>query len=271
MAHPHISKIHLFPIKALGHIAVDHAKVAIHRLQWDRQYAIVQEDGGVITGKRDPRVNLLRSSYNWDDQSITLYHAARPQPTTFVLKEDNLKLDRYLSDYFKSTVHLKADHEGSFQDIHRIGSLSIYSESSLRALHTDLGRHEFDDLRLRFRANVELTGVEPYWEEQLYIKPGTGVRCRIGDVEAIGVAPRLRCPVPPMHTQTSERDDHFVADHIKHRMKHYGDKLLLYGKTSYYFAIDLFLPRSEEGKMIEVGDAVVLLEEVDLVPLNLMR
>jgi len=123
----------------------------------------------------------------------------------------------------------------------------------------------------RFRSNIALENTDPYWEEKLYVRPGIGVRCQIGDVEAIGVAPRVRCTVPPLHTDTSERDPDFVTDHLAHRSKIDGDRLLEYGKSTYYFAVDLFLDPSEEGKVIRQGDRVEIIEEVDLASMGLVR
>jgi len=268
---PQVSKILIFPVKSLGSIALKSAEVGIHGLKWDRNFALVNEEGQVITGKRNIEVNYLKVGYDLEARTMSITDKRNNQSDRFALEVGNQELDLYFSEFFKTKVRLTKDAEGGFQDIPRIGSLSIYSESSLRALHEDLGRHDFDELRLRFRSNIELKNADPYWEEQLYVKPGVGIRCKIGDVELIGVAPRVRCTVPPLHTDTSDRDAYFVSDHIAHRKRIDGERLLQYGKSTYYFAVDMFLPKSEAGKIINVEDPVTIIEEVDLAPLGLVR
>ena len=268
---PIVSRLQIFPVKFLEGLQVEQAEVGIHGLKWDRHFAIVAKDGQLISGKRNPEVNRLSVSYDLSASSITLCKRDQDEKHTFSLEVGNRELDQFLSDYFRTMVSLQSDIEGGFQDIPRIGSLSIYGEASLRALQADLGRHDLDELRRRFRSNLEITSTDPYWEDQLYVRPGFGLRCMLGDVKAIGVAPRVRCPVPPRDSRTSEVDAHFVEDHIAHRNKYGKDGLLAYGKSTYYFAVDVFLAKPEAGKHIRKGDSITLGKEVKLEPLGLTR
>ncbi len=271
MIAPTVSQLRIFPVKSLEGLQVDQAEVGIHGLKWDRHFAIVAKDGQLISGKRNPEVNRLAVSYNLPEQQINLRDRSQERAYQFPLEVGHKELDEYLSDYFQLAVSLHHDIEGGFQDIPRIGSLSMYGSASLKALHADLDRHEIDELRRRFRVNVEITTEDPYWEDQLYIRPGLRVKCMIGDVEAIGVAPRVRCAVPPLDTRTSELDTSFVDDLIAHRRKSDEDRLLAYGRSTYYFAVDLFLDKSESNKVIRIGDPVKTLEEVELKPIGLLR
>jgi len=268
---PHVSRIRIHPVKSLEGLQVDQAQVGVHGLQWDRRFAILTKNGQLISGKRNPEVNRLEVKYDLSKPTITLRDRSHDTARTFPLEVGHFELDQYLSDFFRSIVNLEQDIGGGFQDIPRIGSLSIYGESSLKSLHEDLGRHDLDELRRRFRSNIEITDADPYWEDQLYVQPGIGVRCKIGDVEVIGVAPRVRCPVPPLDTRTSERDPSFVEDFLAHRRKHHKDKLLVYGRSTYFFAVDLFLAKSEAQKLIRVGDPISIKEEVKLDIMGLIR
>jgi uncharacterized protein YcbX len=53
-----------------------------------------------------------------------------------------------------------------------------------------------NEARLRFRANLEIDGVDAFWEDRLYAEPGRVVRFRIGSVELLGTNPCQRCAVP---------------------------------------------------------------------------
>ncbi len=61
-----------------------------------------------------------------------------------------------------------------------------------------------DEARRRFRANLEIDGVEPFWEDRLYGRDGEPVRFRIGDVEFFGTNPCQRCVVPTRDSQTGD-------------------------------------------------------------------
>jgi len=59
-----------------------------------------------------------------------------------------------------------------------------------------------EEVRLRFRANLEISGVPPFWEDRLYAAEGNGVRFRIGEALLEGVNPCQRCVVPTRDPET---------------------------------------------------------------------
>jgi hypothetical protein len=64
------------------------------------------------------------------------------------------------------------------------------------------------EARLRFRATLELDGVPPFWEDQLFgAELRSVVRFHIGEVAFEGSYPCIRCPIPA-------RDPHTGADII---------------------------------------------------------
>lgn len=268
---PTISTIRIYPIKGLSGTSLETAVVGRHSLQFDRQFAMELEDSSLLNGKKDPRVNLISLDFDFTNEAISIQEKESKAEHIFELRVDNHDLDDFLSSFFHQRLRLITDTDGGLMDVPRRGSLSVYSEASLKALHQDLGRHDLDNLRARFRSNIELTGVEPYWEEQLYDRPGHGVAFSIGEVACIGAKPRVRCPVPPQDPESGQIDKHFVRDHIAHRNKpeHGGEKLLRYNNGVYFFAVDAFIPLSEEGKVIQTGDSIEIGEIVDLKPYGL--
>jgi uncharacterized protein YcbX len=73
-----------------------------------------------------------------------------------------------------------------------------------------------DEVRLRLRATLEVSGVPAFWEDQLFGENERSViRFRIGEVNFEGSNPCARCPVPPRNPHTGEDivgfQKHFMA------------------------------------------------------------
>lgn len=261
-----ISKIRIYPIKSLGHVEVETAEVGIHALKNDRLFAMVDEDGRYMNGKRNWQVNQLKSEFDLSNKVVFFSNKEGGEKKSFELKEGNAELDNYLSVFFETKLKLIQNETGAFMDIPRQSSLTVVSEASLRSLQKDLNRHSLENMRLRFRTNVELSGVDAYWEELLYLQPGFGMRFKMGEVEMIGVSPRARCNVPPQNPDTGEMDYHFVKNIIESRNQHQqtASKILQFGRSAYFLTINVFLPQSELGKKLNLGEEIKIIELVNL-------
>jgi len=266
MEKAHISKLRIYPIKSLGHVEVEEAEIGIRSLKYDRQFAMVDENGRYVNGKRTGRVNQLQSKFDLSTGSIWLAEKGNEEAIQFELRAGNADLDKYLSEFFDIKLNLVQNDKGEFMDIPAASSVTVVSEASLKALQKDLDRHSLESMRLRFRTNVELAGVGPYWEEQLFQQPGIGMRFRMGKVEMIGVSPRARCNVPPQDPNSGEMDYHFVKNMIASRNTHLpeGSTLLQYGRTAYFLTVNVYLPETQVGKKLYLNDEIEILEPVDL-------
>lgn len=256
----HVSKLHIYPIKALGHIELSEALIGEHSLVNDRVFAMVDKTGRYLNGKRTSQVNLLKTTYDLERGAVTFLDTRTDSATEFELREGNDRLDEYLSDFFSMKLNLKYNVEGQFMDIPIVAALTVVSEASLRSLQKDLGQHSLESLRLRFRSTVEIAGVEAYWEENLYGKPDTDLHFKIGDVNLIGISPRARCSVPPQDPISGEIDRSFMKAMIDSRTKSMPKQSLLsdYGQVPYYLSVNVSLPKSETGKILRLQDEVVI-------------
>ncbi len=266
MNQPIISKLRIYPIKSLGFLEVEEAEIGMHSLKNDRIFAMVDEDGRYVNGKRTSLVNQLKTTYDLEEGMVYFTKKTAKDPIGFELREENTDLNNYLSDFFDIKLRLIQDGQGRLMDIPFESSVTVVSEASLQYLQKDLDRYSLENMRLRFRSNIELSGVEAFWEEQLYIQPGVGVRFQMGDVEMIGISPRARCNVPPQSPVDGEMDFRFAKNMMESRNKHVDSlgNVLQYGKSPYFLTINVFVPKTEQGKKINLNDPIKNLESVQL-------
>jgi len=265
MQNPYISKIRIYPVKSLDPIEVEEAEIGIRSLKHDRTFAMLANDGRFINGKRTGRVNQLKTEYDLEENLIHLTPRSGGATNTFELKEGNKKLNEYLELFFEMKLNLLHRTKGELMDIPGTSSVTVVSEASLQSLQNDFSDKTLEDIRLRFRTNIEISGVDAYWEENLFSTPGIGMKFLVGDVEMVGVSPRARCNVPPRNPLTGETDKTFVKKMIASRNNSLPEesKLPLYG-NSYHLTVNTYVPESQQGKVIKLGDPVRILEPVNL-------
>lgn len=260
MQNPHVAFIQIFPIKALDPVILQEAKVAPHALEFDRRFAMLAEDGRYVNGKRTGKVNALKAEFDLENRVLSLGLRKGGSREKFELRGGNPALEAYLSDFFGMKIAFLERERGELMDMPEVAGLTVLSTNSLESLRRDMPRHSLEDLRLRFRSTIELDGVPAYWEDQLFGAPGTEVRFRLGEVEAVGLSPRARCTVPPRNPQTGDSENNFAKLMTLSRQEHLpeGSALPEYGHF-YHLAVNVRIPESEIGKTIRVGDPIELL------------
>ncbi len=262
---PVISRIRIYPIKSLDPVELQEAEVGVHSLRYDREFAMLTPDGRFMNGKRSGRVNELKAIYDLSNYRVTFSDRTGGLAHSFHLLNDKSEAEKYLSDFFGEPIMLLQNQEGQLMDIPTASSVTILSEATLQSLHEEFSDRTLEDVRLRFRATIELSGVEPYWEENLVGEPGYGMRLTIGNVEMIGISPRARCNVPPRNPLTGITDKSFVKRMMKHREKTLPENshIPAYGSL-YHLTINTYIPESQKGKWLRVGDELKIAEPVRL-------
>lgn len=262
---PVISRIRIYPIKALDPVELREAEVGVHSLRYDREFAMITQDQRYMNSKRTGKVNELKATYDLPNHLVYLSPRTGGSMDSFHLINDKRKLELYLENFFGEPLSLMQNKEGQWMDIPTASSVTILSEASLLSLQEEFSDRTLEDLRLRFRATIELTGVEPYWEENLVGEPGVGMRIQIGDVEMIGISPRARCNVPPRDPQTGITDKSFVKRMMKSREANLPENSHLpeYGNL-YHLTINTYIPETQKGKWLRVGDELKIIESVRL-------
>lgn len=213
---PRLNRILIYPFKSLDAIAVAEARVLPSgALEHDRQFALVDPQGKFINAKRTPRVHLLRPAIDMTSRHITLSTGGMTRD--FKIDAERRPLEEWLSGFFGLPVHLDENVAGGFPDDTLAPGPTVISEATLAEVANWYEGLVLEEVRRRFRANLELEGVEPFWEDRLYSDEGSAVRFQIGDVLLEGTNPCQRCVVPTRSPETGERYAEFSAIFEKQR------------------------------------------------------
>ena len=224
-----LSRIRVHPIKALDPEERERVRIsAVGGLAGDRTYAIVDGDGEYVNGKRTAAVHRLRSSVDLDERTVSVdvegssevgVSGSTVAPERFDLGRDRDEFADWLSSYFGLDVAVVAADDGGMTDNRVFGDgppgVTVVSTATLQEVATWFPDLDVDDVRDRFRTNLEVDGVEAFWEDGL-VADGPQ-RFRIGDVAFEAVKPVGRCVVPTRDPATGEDTERFRERFVERR------------------------------------------------------
>jgi uncharacterized protein len=252
-----LGRIVIFPIKSLDGIQLDEVTITKGGiLENDRIYAIFDEEGRVVNGKRTALVHSLRCEFGPGFKEVRLL---KSETAVQFCLDAPLAIDRWLSEYFGFPVVLRHDPSGGFPDDRTAFGPTIVSDASLRAVQEWFPELNIESIRRRFRTNLELTGGKPFCEDQLYAAPEELRAFRIGDVNFLGHNPCQRCAVPTRDPLTGDVLSGFQKRFMEMRKRMLPEWANAKRFNHYYrFAVNTSIPVNEAGKKLRVGDLVIL-------------
>lgn len=194
---PTVSRITIYPVKSCdGFSCAEAAVLSSGGLKFDRRFALVDPAGKFINAKRTPLIQRLRFVVDPDRREFSVSRRDDDSLLQGHLDRDGEVLSDWLSTYFSLEVSIVENDETGFPDDLDANGPTIVSLATLEAVCEWFPGLTIDDVRSRFRANVEVDGVEPFWEDRLFRADKTPVPFKIGDVTYGGVNPCQRCVVP---------------------------------------------------------------------------
>jgi uncharacterized protein len=252
-----LGRILIFPVKSLDGIELD--EVAITKggiLENDRIYAIFDEQGRVVNGKRTALVHALRCEFDAGFKEIRFWKC--DAPVQFCLDAPSA-INRWLSEFFGFSVVLRHDPTAGFPDDCTAYGPTIVSDASLLAVQDWFPELNIESVRRRFRTNLELTGGKPFCEDKLYGAPEELKAFRIGDVDFLGHHPCQRCVVPTRDPLKGDALSGFQKKFMEMRKQMLppwanAERFNHYNR----FAVNTSILVGEVGKKLRVGDPVVL-------------
>ena len=263
---PTVSRITIYPVKSLDGASLKKAQIGNGGcLQHDREYAIQGVNNKFINGKSNPLTHLLRSKVDFENETISFRHESETGWNLFHLQNEKIAIDNYLSHFFNTEATLLKNTEGRFMDIPDIAGMTVLSTASLETVGGWFDGMDLEETRKRFRGTIEIGDVPAFWEDKLFLEEGIAIEFKIGNVIVMGISPRARCIVPTRHPENGEVIHGFQKSFAKQRavnLPHWST-LEDYGH-SYYLTVNCYIPPTEVGKWIAVGDEIKITGKKDL-------
>ena len=252
--HPHIARLFIHPIKALDRVALDQViLLKSGALKHDREFAIFDHSGNFVNGKRNKRVHALRSQFDLINSVVSIQ--AIEQTAEFHILKEREAFEAWLQAYFGFPVQIRQNLEMGFPDDTLSPGPTIISTATLAAIASWYPGLDIEEVRLRFRTNIEIDGVPAFWEDHLFTTAGQTVDFQIGNVKFLGINPCQRCVVITRNAATGEPYPSFQKMFVTKRRETLPNWVEKSRFNHFYrLAINTRLPSSEAGKTISIGD-----------------
>ncbi len=258
---PFLAGIYIYPIKSLDALSVTQAKIlASGALENDREFALFDGQGNFVNGKRHAKINQIRSSFDLSTRSLSLAIQGSEAKNIFNIDKDRIKLETWFSNYFSFPVKIEENSILGFPDDTNSPGPTIISTATLELIASWFPGLTLENIRCRFRANLEIGGVPPFWEDQLFAEVGELVTFQIGAVKFEGVNPCQRCIVPTRDAITGESYPNFQKIFVEKRKETLSDGIARSRFNHFYrFSVNTRVVESQEGKVLHLRDEVRLL------------
>lgn len=252
-----VANLVLFPIKSLDGVSVREARFTSRgALEHDREFALYDDDGHWINGKRTDKLNLIRSEYDLPKQTVRLRFANTSTWEAFHLIEDQRPLEQWFSSILGYAVRLRRDLSCGFPDDTYAPGPTIISSGTIVEMSSWFSLRDHDETRRRFRANIELSADEPFWEDRLFANKGSDPAFLLGKAKFFGVGPCKRCVVPTRESRSTIVTPEFQRIFMSKR-----DATLpiwstraRFGQLFYRVAVNTRVDPSAVDNQIHVGD-----------------
>lgn len=220
MDSPRLAGITVYPVKSLDGTQVESASLTDQGgLEDDRRYALFDESGAVVNGKREPRLHRVGLEFDLERRRLSIRTVEDP-PTAarcFVLPADLDALSDWFGDYLGYGVSVRSESNGGFPDDTANPGPTVISTATIETVAGWFDDVAPEELRRRLRPSLEVDGVEAFWEDRLYADHGEVVRFTVGDATLEGVNPCQRCAVPARDPDTGESTPGFRERFVDRR------------------------------------------------------
>lgn len=252
---PHLARIRVYPIKSLDPLEVERVGLASGvRLAGDRDYALLDTRGRFLNAKRlGSKILAIRAAFSDHARAVELVLGS--SSGRFELPSERAALEAWFAMVLGQAVSLRQDTGAGFPDDEDASGPTVVGSASIDAVADWFGLAA-EEVRRRFRANLEIAGLEPFEEDTLFGPPGKPKAFRIGEVCFLGVNPCRRCVVPTLDSCGDSSVAALSAKEfsaLRERHRRHGTSLALY--PGYYrLAVNTRIEPLQPGARLVVGD-----------------
>ena len=255
---PHLARIRIFPIKSLDPLELDEVRISsAGHLSGDRDYALFDSTGRVLNAKRlGSSIISIRADYSERGRVVRL--GSGSSRAELDLDQGRSEIEAWFARSLGQAVSMRRNLHGGFPDDELASGPTVLGSASIQTVAGWFGM-PVEEVRRRFRANLEIAGLDSFEEDLLFGPPGNPRRFRIGDVEFLGTNPCKRCAVPTLDSVDGSVTGPLNARRfstLRERNRLTESEIGRYG--SYYrLAVNTRLCRGQAGKILCVGDRLV--------------
>jgi len=255
-----LERITVYPIKSLDGINLDTVVITTGgSLKYDREFALLDEDGKFINGKKYPQIHLIRSVYSIDELLVEFSIERESFKRTFHLEKEKLEIENFFSDFLGKKISFHQNKQSGFPDDLKAYGPTIVSLSSLQEVTKWFPGISLEELYKRFRPNLLLNDVPAFWEDKLFGEKGEELFFQIGEIKFFGINPSTRCAVPTKNPYNGEVLPFFQKHFSEMRKTTLPTGSTLSQFDHYYrFCGNTKIPDLEAGKTLSVGDNILL-------------
>ena len=234
-----VSQLYVYPIKSLGGIALNKARVTHRGFEYDRRWMLVDDSNLFISQREVPQMALMAIEISTDGLQVT-YASKKssfivpfePQTKEFInvtIWDDTCigqLVSKEANEWFSEMLKINCRLVYMPDETQRITDQKYAPANSITSFSDAypfliIGQASLDDLnnRLdhaipmnRFRPNIVFTGGEPFVEDLMHTMS-------INDILFYGVKLCARCPIPTIDQATAIRGKEPLKTLARYRLK----------------------------------------------------
>ncbi|RQG89772.1 MOSC domain-containing protein [Natrarchaeobius halalkaliphilus] len=262
-----IANLWVYPVKGLDRMSVEEIRINdAGTFQGDRAYALVDPEERsriedrtdsvekTFNGKEIDDLHSFESAFDPETETLTLRIDETSETSRFDLSTDRDEASDWFSEFVGEAVELRERGPPSFIDRPKLGP-SVISTGTLEEVASWFDSMSVEGARRRFRPNIEISGVPPFWEDQFLRENPSGFD--VGRTRFEGAEACARCVVPSRDPDTGRETENFSARFSERReqtLPEWVDE----DAFEHFFTVMLItsVPERSRGTTVRVGDEV---------------
>lgn len=221
---PALDRIAVYPIKSLDPAYPEQVTVRPDGgLAHDRRYAIVDDEGAYVNGKRTPAVHRIRAEHDLAAERVRLRDGVAATAENVAIEgtltddDDRSRIATWLAERVPDVHAIRPADGPNLTDSSAGAGPSVIGDGTLRTVASWFEDLEVPDVRRRLRPNLVVSNVPPFWEDRLVADPSHPGTVSIGGVRLSGSKPVPRCVVPTRDPETGQPAADFRRTFLERR------------------------------------------------------